>query len=155
MAVFPVELLPFDHRNSGFIFIKLVCKKGFLMVLIIDDYTLIRELVQEILSSAEIETLGAATGLEGIKQFQQHRETIDVVLLDLVMPGLSGVETFHHLRMLEPRLPVLIYTSLDLHDVQTHFATESAVQILTKTCSAQVLVASVKRALAQTSRPTH
>jgi DNA-binding response OmpR family regulator len=99
--------------------------------------------------------LGAANGLEGIKRFQQHRETIDVVLLDMVMPGLSGVETFHRLRMLAPRLPVLIYTSLDLDDVQMHFATDSAVQILTKTCSAQVLVASVKQVLAQTSRLTH
>jgi DNA-binding response OmpR family regulator len=125
------------------------------MVLVIDDYTVIRELVQEILSEAAIETLGAANGLEGIKRFQQHRETIDVVLLDMVMPGLSGVETFHRLRMLAPRLPVLIYTSLDLDDVQMHFATDSAVQILTKTCSAQVLVASVKQVLAQTSRLTH
>jgi two-component system nitrate/nitrite response regulator NarL len=71
-------------------------------ILLIDDHTLFRSGVRALLQrQPDFEVVeDAADGIEGIKRAKQHRP--DVVLLDLNMPGLSGIET---LQLLQQDLP--------------------------------------------------
>ena len=77
-------------------------------VLIIDDEAMIRDLVQNILTFAGFEVLTAETGQSGIRLFAEHHSLIDLILLDLIMDDLPGIETLKKLREISPDVPCII-----------------------------------------------
>lgn len=58
------------------------------------------------------ETLTAASGLEALKIVEERGEKIDLVILDLKMPGMGGIEVLKSIRKHHPALPVIILTAL-------------------------------------------
>jgi CheY-like chemotaxis protein len=79
-------------------------------VLAIDDEQAIRSMLQAALPIGGFPVLLAATGLEGIELFKRRHDDIGVVLLDLCMPGLDGIETCKLLRELDQDVPVCFMT---------------------------------------------
>jgi len=77
-------------------------------ILIIDDEKLIRETTGDFLEQCGYRVLLASNGQEGINLYTEHREEIDLVLLDLVMPGISGRETYTGLTLINPAVTVLL-----------------------------------------------
>ena len=79
-------------------------------VLLVDDHSLFRSGIRSLLQRhADFVVVGeAADGVEGIKRCQQLKP--DVVLLDLHMPGMSGVETLHLMQQDCPGMTVLMLT---------------------------------------------
>jgi CheY-like chemotaxis protein len=67
----------------------------------------VRKMLELALGQAGFHVLSAAGGAEGIRLHQQHGAGINVVLLDVLMPGMDGVETLAVLRAHNPRLPVV------------------------------------------------
>jgi DNA-binding NarL/FixJ family response regulator len=57
----------------------------------------------------------AENGLAGVKQFQSLRP--DVVVLDLTMPGISGIEVAHRMSNLDPHVPLILFTLCDLEGI--------------------------------------
>ena len=86
-------------------------------VLVIDDDDMVRRATRGALVRLGFDVEEAASGADGIGLLAQRPEGYDVVLLDLVMPGLSGAETYRALRRINPRLPVVVCTgySADAH----------------------------------------
>ncbi|MBS4098772.1 MAG: response regulator transcription factor [Sulfuricella sp.] len=90
-------------------------------VLIVDDHAILREGVKHILSEhSDIEVTGEArNGAEALAKL--HAENWDVVVLDMSMPGKSGIELIKQLKVEKPKLPILIlsmYTE-DIYAVRT------------------------------------
>ncbi len=83
-------------------------------VLLIDDEAIIRESVCSVLELQHIQTLMAPDGATGLDMLQRHRDEIDLVLLDLSMPGMSGRETLRRLREMDSAVPVIL--SSGYHD---------------------------------------
>ncbi|MES3023231.1 MAG: response regulator [Pseudomonadota bacterium] len=79
-------------------------------VLLVDDHALFRSGIRSLLQRhADFAVVGeAADGVEGIKRCQQLKP--DVVLLDLHMPGMSGLETLHLMRQDCPSMAVIMLT---------------------------------------------
>jgi len=77
-------------------------------VLIIDDERLFRTLVADHLAKEGYRVLAAAGGEEGLKTLAA--EPVHVVLLDLIMPGLDGMEVLRRIKRDRPELPVIITT---------------------------------------------
>ena len=77
-------------------------------VLVIDDEDYMLAVVRDILDSYGHASLLALSGEEGIEMMGRFRDRIDLVLLDLTMPGLGGVETFRRLREVAPGIPVVL-----------------------------------------------
>ncbi|MBI1387068.1 MAG: response regulator [bacterium] len=78
-------------------------------ILIVDDEQMIRELLVDILSSAgNYRILTAANGEEALHVFTNHE--VDLVLTDLRMPGMSGIELLAELRRIKEDIPVIILT---------------------------------------------
>lgn len=77
-------------------------------VLIIDDEKQVREAISDILDLKQIPTLAAATGQEGVALYDVHRDKIGLVILDLSMPGMNGIETFEALRELDPTAKIIL-----------------------------------------------
>ncbi|MBA4392864.1 MAG: hypothetical protein C0407_04860 [Desulfobacca sp.] len=82
--------------------------KGNETILIVDDQDIIRQLGADILEDAGYEVLVAASGEEAIQICQGHQRGIALVVLDVVMPGLGGKETFLRLRRINPKIRVLL-----------------------------------------------
>lgn len=76
-------------------------------VLVIDDEELIREAVCDIFELAGIQSYSAADGPEGIDILKQFGSAINVVLLDMKMPAMSGTETYQHLYNIKPEIKVI------------------------------------------------
>lgn len=76
-------------------------------VLLIDDHALVRRGLEELLQSRGIEVIGSAgSGEEGIELVTSLQP--DIILLDIKMPGMNGLETLSRLRELENTIPVLM-----------------------------------------------
>ena len=86
-------------------------------VLIIDDERPIRESMARLLRAAGYEAVPCADGLSALERLRT--ESFDVVLTDLEMPGISGLELIPLLRDLAPEVPVVVLTA--------HHTTENSV----------------------------
>lgn len=78
-------------------------------LLIIEDEAPILIGLEDALSQAGYQVLTARTGEQGLRLAQQ--EAVDLVLLDLMLPQMSGLEVLQRLRQHDPRLPVVILTA--------------------------------------------
>jgi len=78
-------------------------------VLLIDDHALVRRGMEELLRSRGVEIVASAgSGEEGIRLAQSMNP--EIILLDIKMPGLSGIDTLNRLRELGLKMPVVMLT---------------------------------------------
>jgi len=77
-------------------------------ILVVDDEEIIRQLGADILEDEGYKVLMASRGEEAIQIYQENREDIALVVLDVVMPGLGGKETFLKLKNINPKIKVLL-----------------------------------------------
>ena len=77
-------------------------------VLLVDDEPVILNVGRELLEHLGFKVLVAESGERAVELFRAHRGRIDAVVLDMVMPGLSGGETFDRLREIDPGVRVLL-----------------------------------------------
>ena len=78
-------------------------------VLVIEDDAAIREGIVDALTGRGYEVSQAATGLDGLEK--ATRADCDLVLLDLVLPGIDGLDILRRVREVRPALPVIILTA--------------------------------------------
>jgi CheY-like chemotaxis protein len=71
-------------------------------VLVVDDEHMVRIMLQLGLERSGFGVWLASNGQEAIQLYREHRESIDVVLLDIRMPGLDGPQTLEALREMNP-----------------------------------------------------
>ncbi|MDA9101042.1 response regulator [Omnitrophica bacterium] len=83
-------------------------------ILIVDDEPNVVWFISKVCQPRGFATLTAASGLDALKMVQECGKKIDLVLLDLRMPGMGGLEVLESIRRHHPELPVIILTAL--HD---------------------------------------
>src|SRR6185436_17443973 len=74
-------------------------------LLLIDDDAAVRQMIRRILLDAGHSVIEAANGAVGLEQLVQS--PVDVVLTDIFMPGMEGVETIQHIRNLRPNMKII------------------------------------------------
>ena len=79
-------------------------------ILIIDDEELVRELGKDILEAYDYGVLLADNGDKGVSIFNEHKDTIDLVILDIIMPGKDGKQAFREIREIKPDVKVILCT---------------------------------------------
>jgi two-component system invasion response regulator UvrY len=119
-----------------------------LKVLIIDDHPLVRrgliETIQEEFANA---TIGQASDSQGGIELV-WRESWDVVLLDIAMPGRSGLDILKEIKQERPKTPILILSTYSEDQFAIRALKSGADGYLTKDVLGQELVAAIKRVLA-------
>jgi two-component system, NarL family, invasion response regulator UvrY len=119
-----------------------------LKVLIIDDHPLVRrglmETIQEEFANAEVgQASDSQGGIESV-----WRESWDVILLDIAMPGRSGLDILKEIKQERPKTPVLILSTYSEDQFAIRALKSGADGYLTKDVLGQELVAAIKRVLA-------
>lgn len=115
-------------------------------ILLIDDHALFRSGVRQLLRlENDFEVVAeAADGVEGVKRARELGP--DVILLDLNMPGLSGLETLQLLRQDAASCHVVILTVSEEADELGEALTQGAIGYLVKNIEADVLYAAIRKA---------
>jgi len=85
-------------------------------VLLVDDELIVIEPICELLKRLGYTVICAANGEEAIDLFKQERDDIDVVILDMLMPGMNGKEAFFHIRNIRPDIPVIFVSGYNYKD---------------------------------------
>jgi DNA-binding NtrC family response regulator len=116
------------------------------MVLVIDDEAHIREVIADSLAFVEVETICAENGRIGLTLLQERLAEIDVVILDLTMPGMDGRETLQHIRQLAPATPVILSSGIGEADLARLTGADPLVMNLAKPFTLETLVAAVRKA---------
>jgi two-component system cell cycle sensor histidine kinase/response regulator CckA len=83
-------------------------------ILLIDDEKIVMEVNKELLESMGYTLYVAGSGQEGIAVYMEKKDKIDLVILDMVMPGISGGVTFDRLRQINPKVKVLLSSGYSL-----------------------------------------
>ncbi|MCA9194204.1 MAG: CHASE3 domain-containing protein [Planctomycetales bacterium] len=81
-------------------------------ILVVDDELLILQTVREVLENAGHTVYVASSGAEAVRLFKVHKKEIELVLLDMMMPGMDGIETQEQLRKLAPNVRILACSGL-------------------------------------------
>jgi DNA-binding NtrC family response regulator len=114
-------------------------------VLLVDDEAPFVETMTKRLEKRNLEIISALSGLEALEILQGH-QNIDVVILDVKMPGMDGIETLGEIKKLYPLIEVIMLTA--------HATVESAIDgmklgaydYLMKPCDIDQLMAKVEEA---------
>ena len=83
-------------------------------VLVVEDQEIIRSVAKDMLEMLGYRVFTAEGGADGVAVLEAHRDEIDLVILDMIMPGMSGKETFPRLRAVAPGIPVLLASGYSL-----------------------------------------
>ncbi len=121
------------------------------VVLVVEDMEVVRSLVRKILERNGYEVITAGGGAEALESARRLARPVDLLLTDMVMPGMSGRELCKELHVLYPELSV-IYMSGHTQDPELHQEAETGqVDFLQKPFSVNRLIETVREVL---DRPT-
>ncbi len=122
-----------------------------LRVLVVDDSETMRRLLRSIIDSRQWILCGEAEdGSTGVKQFQELKP--DLVLIDLALPDMNGIEVAQRMSSLDRSVPLVLFTVLDMEGLEPAARKAGICQVVSK---AQVwdLIKSIEIAVTQYLRP--
>jgi two-component system cell cycle sensor histidine kinase/response regulator CckA len=146
-TVFRILFAPSAHRSLETAAAAAPPERRGVTVLLVDDEEVVRDMVGEVLEQEGLAVVRAEDGAKGVALFREMRDRIDVVLLDLSMPGLSGEETYRRLRAIEPGVRVILSSGYDQHEAKGRFGASRPAGFIQKPYRPQELLAEIGRCL--------
>ena len=116
-------------------------------VLVVDDDPTQRRLMQAAAEKQGFRARVVENGERALEEASDPRNGVDVVLLDLVMPGLSGMETLERLMERRPDLPVIVLTATGGIDTVVQAMRAGAIDFFVKPASPERIAVSIRNAL--------
>jgi two-component system, cell cycle sensor histidine kinase and response regulator CckA len=116
-------------------------------VMLVDDEPRLRKVTCQMLEMLGCQVVAFGDGASALAHHREHRGAIDLVLLDMVMPEVSGAETFAALRAVDPQLPVLIVSGYSQDGGAQTLIDAGAVGFLQKPFNMAELAGMLRRAL--------
>ncbi len=101
-------------------------------VLVVDDEDGVRTFLQAALEMHGHTVLAADDGDVAVDVFARDPDAVDLVLLDMTMPRMSGVETFHALREIRPDIRILLTSGYNQADATSHFTADGRAGFIQK-----------------------
>ncbi len=123
-------------------------------VMVVDDEEALRDLARDILESRGHEVIVAHDGVEALDVYRREWGRITLVLLDMVMPRLGGLETFRRLMGMDRRLRVLLCSGYSQNEQAQTAIREGAVGLLPKPYTMSELLAWVDKISRREARST-
>ena len=117
------------------------------MVLVVDDEPAIRSVAHRILTAAGYQVVTAANGDEAVRLLGDPELTVDMILTDIVMPGMTGEAFAAQAKSMRPGLPILFMSGYEQRDIAETAGIDPSAQIISKPFSRPALLAKVTQML--------
>jgi two-component system cell cycle sensor histidine kinase/response regulator CckA len=90
-------------------------RRGNETLLLVDDEQIILETTEALLKKLGYEVFTASGGREAVRLYEEWKDRIDAVILDMIMPGMSGGDTFDRLKEIDPGVKVILASGYGLN----------------------------------------
>ena len=134
------EERPVEHEKA-----KPSLVKGSGTILLVEDEEQVRELTMSTLRSCGYTLIAAQNGSQAIEIFREKAAAIDLVILDVLMPGMDGLQCFHQLKNIHPPVQVLIITGYPSDSSTTELRKKGVAGIIEKPFDLDLFTKTVKR----------
>ena len=118
-ATFDIFLPLSDKKAQREETIEKTIVKGSETVLLVDDEEMIQEVASAMLEKMGYRVIIAASGEKAIAAVAESGGDFDIVILDLIMPGMDGGKVFDQIRKMQPRIPVLLSSGYAINGLAT------------------------------------
>jgi CheY-like chemotaxis protein len=123
--------------------------KGKETVLLVDDEPKVLDICERFLKTLGYSVLTARDGFEALETYERNKESIDLAVIDMIMPGMNGRELFDQLRRIEPSLRALVSTGYSLEGEVSDLIGRGCKGYIQKPFSIRVLAKEIRRILDQ------
>jgi CheY-like chemotaxis protein len=100
--------------------------------LLVDDEEALRTIGSALLNAMGFFTITASNGREALDIYHEQKNGIDLILLDLIMPEMGGIDTYHELRKMSLNVPIVICSGYGVEGVLDAFDTDPCVGAVQK-----------------------
>lgn len=114
-------------------------------ILLVDDHQVIRSGIRIMLSDTDIEVVGeVSSGDEALKWVNKNGDKVDVILLDIRMPGGDGLTTLGRIKLDRPEMPILMFSTFNNPTYVARAVALAASGYVLKSCTADALIAAIR-----------
>jgi len=117
-------------------------------ILIVDDEEVLRDVLEVVLRREGFDVIAAASGEEALSILDSTEE-VDLMVLDVMLPGISGIDTLRAVRISNPTLPVIVITAFSSIDGAIEAMKHGAFHYIPKPFKNEEVVLTVNKALEQ------
>ena len=122
-------------------------RRGNKTLMVIEDEDMLLEMVTSVLEGEGYDLVTCADGLEAIEQYRTRFSTIALVITDLGLPRLGGIELLSRLKEINPHIRTIIASGFVESEEREAFIKQGAIDIIAKPYSAIQLIDTVRTAL--------
>lgn len=115
-----------------------------LKILIVEDEVSIRTIIKKYLSKFDIECIEAENGKKGLEIFEKNKDNIDLIIMDVMMPEMDGIECTREIRKLS-NVPIIILTAKSEDEDEIEGLEVGANDFVTKPFNLEVLLLRIKK----------
>jgi CheY-like chemotaxis protein len=101
-------------------------------ILVAEDEPVLRDVLTHILGGLAYKVFSASGGLEAVTLFKEKLCEIDIVILDVAMPGMNRHEAYREIQTIKAGTPVIFMTGYSLDGVQANFILEEGFDVIRK-----------------------
>jgi len=116
-------------------------------ILLAEDDDFVRKLCVKLLVDVGYKVIEAVNGRSAVELFKEHQDKIDIALLDVVMPELSGKEVYNLITNIKPNLPVIFASGYLSNDINREFADNEKIVFIQKPYKIAELLNTVRKTL--------
>ncbi len=113
-------------------------------ILIVEDEVSIRTIIKKYLSKFDIECIEAENGKKGLEVFEKNKDSIDLIIMDVMMPEMDGIECTREIRKLS-NVPIIILTAKSEDEDEIEGLEVGANDFVTKPFNLEVLLLRIKK----------
>jgi len=141
---FPSPVIP-DDLEKRIIFQK--SPQSGIKIMVVDDEDVIQTVIEGILKQLGYEVIRAQSGKEALEYLTDNDGNIDLILLDMIMPGLSGWDVFRRLKQFWPDIPVIVVTGYAQEEHLQYMLEEGLEGLIQKPFKASLLSEKIEEVL--------
>jgi CheY-like chemotaxis protein len=101
-------------------------------ILLVDDEEVLRSVGSELLDAMGFSVMTAANGREALEIYNRQESRIDLILMDMLMPVMGGLETYRKLREISPLIPVVICSGCNTEDIMVELSNDRHASVIQK-----------------------
>ena len=135
-----------EKKSSGEIL------SGMETILLVDDEETISDVVEKALTLTGYKVLLARGGEEALEVYRNNRNRIDLVVLDMIMPGMNGKKVFDQLREMDPGVSIILSTGYSMDGEASHLMTRGCSGFIQKPFGIKELSQKIREVMAKKRR---